>query len=193
MEEEIIRSKKRNTSGAKKIICALLIIAVLCFVVGGIEKNVTTESYEKARELERYKEYMYEKYLDLDYDDPGYDEAKEKWEKAVDEYHDFDIYYGYQDMYFMIGVGSIILTVLIAVIYYGIMSKMEIIVTNKRVYGKTAFGKRVDLPIDSISVVGTSFLKGIDVGTSSGKIKFKGIKNYMEIHKVIIKLLNERQ
>lgn len=71
--------------------------------------------------------------------------------------------------------------------------KMRIVVTNKRVYGKAAFGKRVDLPIDSISVVGTSFLNGIDIGTSAGKIKFKGITNNKEIHAEISKLLNDRQ
>lgn len=36
-------------------------------------------------------------------------------------------------------------------------------------------------------------MKGIDVGTSSGKIKFKLIKNQDEIHSVISKLLMERQ
>ena len=66
-------------------------------------------------------------------------------------------------------------------------------VTDKRVYGKTAFGKRVDLPFDSVSSVGTSALKGIAVGTSSGKINFKLIKNQSEIHSVISTLLAERQ
>ena len=70
---------------------------------------------------------------------------------------------------------------------------MEITVTNKRVYGKKAFGKRVDLPIDTISAVGTSFLKGIDIGTSAGRIHFKGILNNNEIHAEISKLLNNRQ
>ena len=66
-------------------------------------------------------------------------------------------------------------------------------ITDKRVYGKTAFGKRVDLPLDSVSSVGTSALKGVAVGTSSGKINFKLIKNQSEIHDVISKLLAERQ
>ena len=33
------------------------------------------------------------------------------------------------------------------------VSNCELIVTNKRVYGRAAFGKRVDLPVDSISAV----------------------------------------
>ena len=82
---------------------------------------------------------------------------------------------------------------LISYLIYFLFSKYEIIVTDKRVYGKSTLGKRVDLPLDSISAVGTSFLKGIDVGTSSGRIKFKLIKNQEDIHSVMSKLLMERQ
>lgn len=81
----------------------------------------------------------------------------------------------------------------IAVIIFFCLSKVDIVVTDKRVYGQALFGKRVDLPIDTISAVGTSFLKGIDVGTSAGRIHFKGIDNNNEIHAEISKLLNTRQ
>lgn len=74
-----------------------------------------------------------------------------------------------------------------------ILKNMEIIVTNKRVTGKTYFGKTVDLPLDSISAVGSKWLKGIAVATSSGKISFLLIKNAKEIHEEIRKLLIERQ
>ena len=86
-----------------------------------------------------------------------------------------------------------VIVFIILLIFWFYISKMEIVITNKRVYGKVAFGKRVDLPFDSISAVGTSFLKGIDIGTSSGRIHFKGIKNNNEIHAEISKLLNNRQ
>ena len=93
-----------------------------------------------------------------------------------------------------VAVGSIpLLLVIIAVFLYLWLSSYQLIVTDKRVYGKAAFGKRVDLPFDKISAVGTSFLKGIDVGTSSGRIKFKLIKNQEDIHSVMSKLLMERQ
>ncbi len=72
-------------------------------------------------------------------------------------------------------------------------AKSELTVTSKRVYGIAAFGKRVDLPLDSISSVGTSFLKGIDVATSSGQIRFKFIENNTEIHSVLSDLLVSRQ
>ena len=66
-------------------------------------------------------------------------------------------------------------------------------VTDKRVYGKASFGRRVDLPIDSISSVGTSMFHGIDIGTSSGRISFKAIGNNTKLHEVISKLLIDRQ
>lgn len=81
----------------------------------------------------------------------------------------------------------------VGVIYAIGLSKSDFTVTNTRVYGIASFGKRVDLPLDSISAVGTSFLYGIDVGTSSGRIHFKCIKNYEEIHSELSKLLMERQ
>lgn len=83
--------------------------------------------------------------------------------------------------------------IIFVVLIYLWLRSYSITVTNKRVYGQTAFGKRVDLPFDSVSSVGTSALKGIAVGTSSGKISFKLIKNQGEIHDVISKILAERQ
>lgn len=104
------------------------------------------------------------------------------WEELGENCRTYGTYIG-------IGVGITTVTAL----FYLYISKMEIVVTNKRVYGKKAFGTRVDLPIDTISAVGTSFLMGIDIGTSAGKIKFKGISNNNEIHAEISKLLNNRQ
>lgn len=81
----------------------------------------------------------------------------------------------------------------IAIIIYLMVAKTELTVTDKRVYGKAMFGKRVDLPMDSVSAVGTSMLKGIAVSTSSGKIKFLGISNRDEIHKEISNVIVNRQ
>ena len=81
----------------------------------------------------------------------------------------------------------------LAVLLYASYSRIELIVTDKRVYGTAKFGKRVDLPFDSISAVGTSMLKGIVVSTASGAINFKFIKNNADIHSAISKLLMDRQ
>ena len=78
-------------------------------------------------------------------------------------------------------------------IYYWLHS-YELTITDKRVFGKVAWGKRVDLPLDLISATATvSFMKGIAISTSSGRICFLMIKNSDEIYKVISSLLVERQ
>jgi len=124
-------------------------------------------------------------------------ELEIKYYESIEAFDDFKYgnYFNYYELAFalivsiFIGIGIVFLTIL----FYLYISKMEVTVTNTRVYGKKAFGKRVDLPVDTISAIGTSFFKGIDIGTSSGRIHFKGIKNNIEIHTEISKLLNERQ
>ena len=78
-------------------------------------------------------------------------------------------------------------------IFAAAIQKTELTVTDKRVYGITTFGKRVDLPFDSISAVSMSIFKGIAIGTSSGRIVFKGIGNRDDLYATINKLLIERQ
>ena len=86
-----------------------------------------------------------------------------------------------------------IISFLLLSLFFLLTYFIEIIVTDKRVYGKTYFGRSVDLPFDSISSVGSSWLKGVAVATSSGKISFILLKNAQRIHKEITTLLIDRQ
>lgn len=81
----------------------------------------------------------------------------------------------------------------LGIFLYKSISKTSLTVTDKRVYGKAAFGSRVDLPIDSISAVGMSAFKGISVSSPSGIVSFICIKNNEEVHKAISALLLNRQ
>ena len=107
------------------------------------------------------------------------------------------IYGGYTMDEFLYSDGGAIIPKILMPIFFIVslwaLFFTEIVVTDKRVYGKTMFGKRVDLPLDSISAVGFSAFHGISVGTSSGKISFALIKNNLEIHKCINDLLIDRQ
>ena len=79
-------------------------------------------------------------------------------------------------------------------ILYLLFGRNELTVTDKRVYGKAMFGKRVDLPVDSISATGTiAFLGCISISTSSGKISFLFIKNTDKFYEIINNLIIERQ
>ena len=102
----------------------------------------------------------------------------------------FELYPWYWDPWpAVIGIALAI----IAVVIYCITMTCDMVITDKRVYGKAGFGKRVDLPTDSISAVGTSIFNGITVATSSGRISFFAIKNRNEIHKALSALLIDRQ
>lgn len=82
---------------------------------------------------------------------------------------------------------------LLSVVFYFYASKMHIVVSDKRVFGESVFGKRVDLPLDSVSAIGKAMFKGLAVATSAGKIKFFGFPNRNEIYDTLNNLLLERQ
>ena len=87
----------------------------------------------------------------------------------------------------------ILITLIVGTICYFWLRKMQLVVSDKRVYGQAAFGRQVDLPLDSITAIGKGTIKGIAITTASGAIKFKCIKNRDEIYDVVSKLLMERQ
>lgn len=89
--------------------------------------------------------------------------------------------------------GAVVSGLIVGFIIILWLGKMDLVVSDKRVYGCVAFGKRVDLPIDSVTAVGTSWLNGIDISTASGAIKFKLMKNNVAIHSAISKLIVDRQ
>lgn len=108
----------------------------------------------------------------------------------------FGIYCNYHfDFTLMISLLSgFISFILIGCLPYFWLRSYKLSITDKRVYGKVAWGKRVDLPVDSISATAMiGLFKGISVSTSSGRISFLLIKNANEIYTVINNLLLERQ
>ena len=107
-------------------------------------------------------------------------------------FDDGDVFGGGGAEYVCMFLGGIVLIAgaVILLLYIG---NCEIAVSNVRVYGKAAFGKRVDLPVDSISAIATTMFSGIAVATSSGRVCFLGLKNAAEIHRVLSGLIIKRQ
>ena len=178
MKEKIIIESKQYQ--IKKIIIALgIIILVIGLTIFGI---ISKQNYNEDIEY-----YCTEETYGTDY--IGALDSCEQTYMSYAFNNFFALKYGN-----MFGVSYTIIGVLIILlIFYLYMRKMKIVVTKDRVYGTSAFGKRVDLPIDKISSIETSILNGIKVGTSSGFVKFKMIKNSTEIHTKIAELINDRQ
>ena len=105
-----------------------------------------------------------------------------------------DNYFLWWEHYVPLSLIPIASLTLIGGLIYLWLRSYELTITDKRVYGKVAFGKRVDLPVDSVSATATiGLFKGVSVSTSSGKISFLAIKNANEIYEVINNLLVDRQ
>jgi hypothetical protein len=82
---------------------------------------------------------------------------------------------------------------LLSFIIYLWSRSFELVVTDRRIYGKIAWGKRVDLPVDSVSATAMLGSRGVAVSTPSGRISFRAIKNANKIYDVINNLLIARQ
>jgi hypothetical protein len=86
--------------------------------------------------------------------------------------------------YFMIAVAPAFALV---ALFLFLLFRCELVVTDKRVYGKAAFGTRIDLPINKVSSIGlgVKLFSSVAVATSSGKIKFYLLKNREDVYQTI--------
>lgn len=75
----------------------------------------------------------------------------------------------------------------LAALFLFLLFRCELVVTDKRVYGKAAFGIRIDLPINKISSIGLGMklFSSVAVATSSGKIKFYLLENREDVYQTI--------
>ena len=201
-ENELIRSVNYNIKRVCQVVIIIATVISVINIIGGLysnyqvaqsEYNAVLEEIEKEEEEEDSYYYVIidckcdlsskttmNQFIAVHPDAISYMQCHSDYWSLFDEYD------------FMNALFPHIITI-VAVLIYKWLSAYSLTVTDKRVYGKTSFGKRVDLPFDSISSVGTSFMKGLSVGTSSGKICFKLIKNQKDIYDIINENLFERQ
>ena len=81
---------------------------------------------------------------------------------------------------------SAIFMVFVGVILGTIFKKRELIVTNKRVIARGAFGFRADIPIEKITNVSMRWFNGIGCASPSLRIIFYFCKNKTEVFDTII-------
>ncbi|MGN8874307.1 hypothetical protein, partial [Pseudoflavonifractor sp. HCP28S3_F10] len=89
-------------------------------------------------------------------------------------------------LYIAVGCAVIAAISLYKWLYYG---RTTITVTDKRIYGKAAFGKEVDLPLSNIVMLHKRGKKNMIIATSAGKVRFVGVKNRNEIYGAIQTLM----
>ena len=198
MEEKVlIQSKKFNI---KKLFQIFVITGAFLSVLLSVIFTLDDMSYYNRNYGENHEHYSRCYKWPDDYYDDKRDDGILNNEDKMDcpqiiygsaigyAFHSLDNYY-----YLPTLIPFVSMALLGGLIYLWLRS-YELTVTDKRVYGKVQFGKRVDLPVDSVSATATiQLLKGVSVSTSSGKISFLAIKNANEIYSTINNLLIERQ
>ena len=70
---------------------------------------------------------------------------------------------------------------------------MSLTVTDRRIYGVSSFGRRVDFPISAVTSVSASGKRDITLLTPSGKVLFGNFENTDELFQTISKMLVEQQ
>lgn len=198
MEEKIlIKSEQYNV---KKVFKIMLIIGIVLSVLGSII-CISYSSYFYNRWYGADHEHdcsCYDYYYRDDFYDDKYDNNLQEYKMVCYQAvygnafsYALSEYFSYQFWMCLIPVAAL---ALIGGLIYLWLRSYELTVTDKRIYGKVAWGKRVDLPVDSVSATATIRLfKGVSISTSSGRISFRVIKNADEIYKVMNNLLIERQ
>lgn len=192
MEEKVlIQSQQYNVK--KFFVIAVLVGLLLSLaifaitVIGNIDDGHDDYSYY----LEQYEEHKAagrcNKYLE-----PGVRCHPCKMVEKYDSELVYEVSKTLKDDLVSVVLPAAVCTV-IGFLVYLILSGYSLTVTDKRIYGTAAWGKRVDLPVDSISATATGGFHGVSVSTSSGRISFQAIKNVEAIYNEINNLLLKRQ
>lgn len=188
-EERVIIESESKWAKRKKFVVLFLAVSVAIFALSWIAISIFDAQADALYAAHHTRSYELNTWS-------GYyvwrDKADNDWKNYEDQYaalrntsNSFGVITGISFVFVVLS--------LILLFIYLYASKMQITVTDKRVFGKAAFGKRIDLPLDSISAVGTSAFQGVAVATSAGKIKFVRMEKRDELHKEISNLLVSRQ
>lgn len=195
VEEKVIITSENVFSGrgVRRFLIFLVFLVVIGIAFSLVARFVLIPNMEKEAHQFYNQHYGYHD------DDDYYYYRYRSWDTAANE-REYDKkmesiwnFRRITNIASMATAGVLLLFLILLIIH--LACQKRITVTNKRVYGTAIFNRRIDLPLDSISAVAIRgiILKGIAVATASGRIRFKGIKNRNEVHRVICRLLIERQ
>lgn len=193
VEKVLIKSEQYNVKKLCKILAIIgIVISILMPIVTFSQGlSIYDDVYADFEETH----YLHQEH-GCDYDWYYVDDGEKCWE--CQEYEGGKFAYAAGRTFYAFKIFTYLIPVmglsLIGGLIYLWLRSYELTITDKRIYGKVAWGKRVDLPVDSVSATATiSLFKGVSISTSSGKISFLAIKNAAEIYNVVSGLLIERQ
>ena len=152
MEKIIVKSEQYNVKKFFKIM--LVIGAVFSILVAFTTFRKTLNRFEWYEET--YEEHQADGSCGYYYD---------SWEKCYEceNYEKGALGTWFEGLGFIFSLAPLAFFALIGGLIYLWLRSYEMTVTDKRVYGKVAWGKRVDLPLDSVSSTATiGLFKGDD-------------------------------
>ncbi len=201
MEEKVIISSKNLISGRKLkvfliVLAALLVILIAYYLVSWL---IITPDLEKREYTFRDEHYTFKEWEDYEYRYYYGNWGEWQWDSPENEsryyrmQNTFDTVSRINRIVLYAGSGIMAIFVILLALFLAFLNRIT--VTDKRVYGTAPIKRRMDLPLDCISSVSNRgiIFKAITVGSASGKIRVRGIKNRNDIHREICNLLMERQ
>lgn len=69
--------------------------------------------------------------------------------------------------------------------------KVHLVVTTKRVFVSAPFGRRMNLPLNHTTAVGTAIFRSLYIGSSSGRIYLSLVPEHLDVYNAITALLNQ--
>lgn len=176
MEEKIIIQSDNKKS------LILLIIAVCALVIAIITGLTAYPKYKTANnQIVQYHNARESNY-DLYMSGNEFGVNPFDWDDENDDYSDY-IYKQIKEAKSVLMITYICAGIFVVCCFMWLyMGKSKIVVTNKRIYGNSKFGKYVDIPLSSIIMVQIGNPKKITLATSAGKVSFVGLKNINQVY-----------
>lgn len=186
MEEKIICSSTNKGSKTKLIIAiCFLVIAAVLFFMSYPKYSAALDDIHQYWNAHDSNEALFEMGSELAISPFEYRREHEEYYDSMHARKDEALSF----LYIAAGFAMIAALSLYKWLHHG---RTTITVTDKRIYGKAAFGKEVDLPLSSIVMLYKKGKKNITVATLAGKVHFVGVKNRNEIYSAIQTLLAVR-
>ena len=192
-EKVLIKSERYNL---KKIVLLVITICIVLSICLFIYQTIESIRYSLDDYDIKYSQYLEHKEQGSCYNYNNYNAGEKCYacEYVMNTSKDQAVWHFFPHDGWWVCLIILVAPIFIGSILFLFLGGAQLTVTDKRAYGQSRSGKRVDLPIDSISSISeVRFLRGVSISTASGNISFYALKNSADIYKIISEILIERQ